>query len=316
MEVLLMRLNQEDKQELREKVEIALMSVPPKQKIHLDKSVLEELLFDTIVTNQKTRETVKLPVWSGDFLRKLDLSEVSFDNVSWSLLVNTVSTVIPFGRRFFDSESYDKFCDSSVSEVLGAKGKVNYSHTNAKIDFSRSWEAKHDHFEICCCDFSGVDLSHNSMFGLEFVCYSDLSDTGIILTQDMFKGKSRVFAKTKLSNVDLSGFTVNVKDIVDEFQYLFDIDCDLSNSSIHITVDSKEDLSDSSGSKRLKTRFHDMLAFGYLNGCYINDKKVLSPEEQQALAEKTKSAYGDMKEDYISSVLQSIDEQKKGFGSK
>ncbi len=80
-----MELNNSRKEELRKNILEQLKNVPEGEKIHLDKKLLEDLLFEEIVVVESKGLTAKLPVWSGEFLRKIDLSEVSFENVSWSL---------------------------------------------------------------------------------------------------------------------------------------------------------------------------------------------------------------------------------------
>ena len=73
-----MKLNQKDKIEFRnflkeelQKIELGL------EKIKIPKEILEQLIFDI---NSET--CAKKIAWSGDFLQKLDLSEISFDNVN------------------------------------------------------------------------------------------------------------------------------------------------------------------------------------------------------------------------------------------
>ena len=64
-----MKLNHQDKTELRISAETILSDVKKGNRIHIGKEILEELLFDTIVYNKKEKKTLKLPVWSG-FFRK------------------------------------------------------------------------------------------------------------------------------------------------------------------------------------------------------------------------------------------------------
>ena len=89
-----MRLSEKDRYAFRERIEVMLRKVPEGQRIKLDKDLLEDLLFVKKTVNEEKDIMVKLPVWSGKFLRKIDLSEVSFDNVSWTMLDNITSIAI------------------------------------------------------------------------------------------------------------------------------------------------------------------------------------------------------------------------------
>ena len=101
-----MKLNKQGREELRKKIEEQLQNVPEGQRVHLDKELLEELLFETITYNKNTNEKLKLPVWSGDFLRKIDLSEVSFEDVAWTLVVEELWD--------YPEEEYYEFMDEET----------------------------------------------------------------------------------------------------------------------------------------------------------------------------------------------------------
>ena len=81
-----MKLNKESKDKLREQIEKMLEVVPKGERIKIDKEILEELLFEQEMSNRDYGEVLaKFLVWSDDFLSKLDLSEISFDNMVWDL---------------------------------------------------------------------------------------------------------------------------------------------------------------------------------------------------------------------------------------
>ena len=87
--------------ELREIIKQRLDKVPEGERIHIEKSVLEILLFDSVNDGNGL-----CPVWSGSFLSKIDLSEISFDDVLWI--------------------------------------DATYENTNARIDFSKSASSRVD----------------------------------------------------------------------------------------------------------------------------------------------------------------------------
>ena len=81
-----MKLCTKSKNELRDFIEEKIIDFPENQKLQLDSKILEDLLFETITIDKEKGIILKLPVWSGNFLKKIDLSQVDFSNVSWAIL--------------------------------------------------------------------------------------------------------------------------------------------------------------------------------------------------------------------------------------
>ena len=75
-----MRLTNDQKTDLRYKIKRLLESDEVKERIKIDKELLEQLIFDE--GNYKGAHC-KVVAWSGSFLSKIDLSEIDFDNVLW-----------------------------------------------------------------------------------------------------------------------------------------------------------------------------------------------------------------------------------------
>ena len=65
--------------QLRKMVEEKIKMVPEGKRLYINKELLERLLFE-----QETRYLtfIKIPMWTGEFLSKIDLSEISFENVN------------------------------------------------------------------------------------------------------------------------------------------------------------------------------------------------------------------------------------------
>ena len=171
-----MELNEKSKDELRKTIIKRVKDFPYGRRAHIDKELLESLLFKKIVYNRDTGETLKLPVWSGDFLKKIDLSEVDFEDVSWSLFVeDTYDFPEEEYEEFMDKETYDEM--EFILPTLKQGDRVNYSETNARIDFKKSFEYKKTgRINIMFCDFSYVDLSNNTIDGTSnlFECNSHI----------------------------------------------------------------------------------------------------------------------------------------------
>lgn len=306
-----MKLNKQGREELRKKIEEQLQNIPEGQRVHLDKELLEELLFETITYNKNTNEKLKLPVWSGDFLRKIDLSEVSFEDVAWSLIVEkTWDYAEEAYKEFMDEETYDNMAETLPT--LNHDDKVNYSYTNANIDFSKSFEYKKiGRIRLLFCNFSGIDLSKNDMSKTKSIYNCDLADTKISLLPEMFADKKDVeFGGTCLKNIDLSNFSCDAIDMISETSP-FHFDCDFTNTGLNVSVNPNFNEQEESYEKE-ELRY----MISNLSGCYVNGKLIHSLEERQAIVQEKKAEYEKMKEDLINSTLGSIEQQTSGFGRK
>ena len=138
-----MNLSKESKDELRTIIKDNLKNIPDGQQIHLNKDILEFLLFDEIVVNQEKNLKMKIPVWSGEFLRKIDLSEVDFTDVSWQVFSDS-------NIRLEEIECDDDFnIKIMIIKENNKNYTINYSYTNAVIDLTKSFEAKN--CVLCRC---------------------------------------------------------------------------------------------------------------------------------------------------------------------
>ena len=313
-----MKLNKQGKEELRAKVLEQLASVPDGQRIHLEKEVLEELLFDTYAEQlnytwgnlEGQKAQVKYLVWTGKFLRKIDLSEVSFDDVLWDL------DYVPAGY----------FMYGTPYRYEGIR-EIDLSNTNARIDFSKSFEGKHLRNDenkgnnkdiiITRCFFDNVDLSNN-VLGDTCDCWlreCDFSNTGIVLN---FGGEYGIsMADCNFTGLDLSKYTV------DEFFFTTDrrisgedgrlltggVNNNFTNTGLNVQTYEE-------GPALVTRHLGQEIQMGNLVGCYVNGKKILSLKERQAVAQEKGAKYEKYKEDLISGTTSSIEQQSSGFGRK
>lgn len=286
-----MDLNDSEKAELRKMLEKELKKVPEGKKIPLDKELLESLIFDTNIEtlsnawgeNSGKQVIVKYIVWSGPFLSKINLEEVSFDDVLWNV----------------DYEN-DKYFEDSFYHY-NAITRIDLSGTNAKIDFSKSIFAKYNvdsnnFFIIKFSHFNGVDLSNNTIDCNCFISQCDFSNTNINI--NLNSNYDIQIAKTNLSGNDFSKYTVDEKNFTyDKNIHL--IDCDLTNTGLNIEFKLK--------SKNYKSEIvNEEIKKGYLNGCYVNGKKILSEEEQKALTQTKLEEFEAYKKEIFDSVSASI----------
>lgn len=315
-----MKLNEKSKIELREKIEELLLGAPDGQRIHLDKDLLEGLLFDTIEPKSKDGVLAKLPVWSGNFLRKIDLSEVSFDGVAWSVLNQTsgpnynmpwTSIGDNYGLHSDETEMRDwKY------RIIADGQKINYSYTNANIDFSSSWEAKVlGKSSFYLCDFSGIDLSNKDLSDVEVIMDCNLSNTGVKLSSEQLyqryeigevKKPLRIY-RTSFSGNDLSNIEIAV-----DYSYLRH-DIDLSGTGAHIKYDVDSMASDKSifwhenedlamKKAHISTAINKTTNEGFWDGCYVNGNLYFSDADK-------KGVYARYSQGIFDSVVGNIEEQ-------
>lgn len=301
-----MELNAQSKKELKEKIGELLEEVPEGQRIQLDKDLLEDLLFDTVTLNKEKDIKVKLPVWWGKILKKIDLSQVDYTNVSWSLS--------SLNQYFFEDE-FEDFIRSGLEvdkeaffSILENKEYdtnraycIDYTGTNARIDLSKSFDAIHfKKIVMHNLDFTGHDFSQQDLTGIKWIWLveSSLKDTNLPI------GNIDLSAcYSDLSGLDLS----NIK--IDGVQYLMgDHDnlghCDLTDSGVQI-VYNEENLNEYIKESSYASYQEDLTEAMNKNwiGCYLNGEKVLSPEERQRVE------YENYKQQIFDSVSSSIEEQ-------
>lgn len=327
-----MKLNKKGKDELRQKIEEELKEVPVGQRVHLDKELLESLLFDTCTEklsdlwgiNSGKDVQVKYIVRSGAFLSKIDLSEVSFDNVMWKLN--------------YEPESY--FIEGSKYHYQGID-IIDLGNTNARIDFSKSVDGKYGEsstsLEFYGCNFGGVDLSNNIIDCDCHIYECNFSNTNISI--NLNSNHSIKIYDSDMSGNDFSAYTVDEK-IFTAVEDTFVVDCNLNNTGLKVKFTAipseimaaykrlmterssiskeealmlKNQIGDYSVVIASQQSVGERIKYGYLNGCYINGKKILSKEKKKVIAEEKLKEYEKYKIEVFDSVFASIEEQKNGM---
>lgn len=259
--------------------------------------MLEELLFETVIINKEKDIKLKLPVWSGEFLKKIDLSQVDFTDVSWSMLgVNDIYMnsffVYRWIRRGVEVDEsalflLEHFRKDNFERYKLANGYiVGYAGTNAKIDLSKSYEAKHEkRLLIQLCNFNGLDFSQQDLSTIEtaFVLGSNLGDTKLPI------GNVPIVAlHSDLSGIDLSNKEINAFNYMCSDKDSFG-NCNLTNCGVHIDMDMNE----FENRERELQEFQKAMS-EKMTGCYLNGVKILSEEEQQVVGEEEREEYEKM----------------------
>ena len=220
-----MMLTEVKKDEIRKDIENLLQFVPEGQRMDFDSELLEELLFRKVIVDEKKGLFFKVPVWSGAFLRKLNLSHVSFEDVS-------------FGN---DSHIYDYIKDINKMREIESimddfySSEVDYSGTNVNIDLTKLFCSKHGFLALSCCNLSNLDLSSYDLSEMEYLFLSscNVSNTGLNIPKDIKLSAH----DSNLSFLDLSGRTINGIEYLEDANYKHLTNSILCNTCIDIEFD-------------------------------------------------------------------------------
>lgn len=239
--------------ELRKKYEKELSKLEPGERIHIDKNLLESLLFETKELYYRYNgepDKIKFLVWSGPFLSKIDLSEISFDNVEWDIKYDEYNY-----RELKVLTKKQKDHNIGVYKLNNIHS-IDLSNTNAKIDFNKSASfLREGRVIIRHCNFSSTNLSNNKLKNC-YIDSSNLSNTGIKINDEIC-GQHYIntfkITITNLSNNDFSYFHPFRKT---EFERYFGR-CNFDNTGLNILVEENQTLDRVIGENSVK-------------GCFIN----------------------------------------------
>ena len=307
-----MELNTESKNKLRAKIVEELKGVPANKKVKLDKYLLESLLFDelkyTISNGNKTTTlNPRIPVWSGEFLRNIDLSEVDFTNVSWSSLGFDCKALAE-KDSIFPREILKKI-EQKRTSLENRKYLVNYSCSNANIDLSKSFEAINIHnIDIRKCNFAGLDFSKQELDDINgiYVIESDISGTKLHIP---FTSHLEAYSSS-LCGLDLSDITI------DGWHYLGYLGGKTTNLTYcklcgtHINIDLRLPLP-----QGFDAILCEAMRTSLIN-CYINGTLIKSPAKLKSEKTELQKQYQLMESEEITAVVTSIQKQLGTYPKK
>lgn len=240
------------------------------KRIHLPKEDIEKILFDIYPFTDAKRIG-----FNSKNIHKLDLSEVSFEDVSF------IS---------FDPEK-----------------PINLANTNARIDLSKSWDYKDKSaLYLANIDLRNVDLSNNDFEELTknktaTIWSCNLSNTKLQITPKV----SASFINCNLSNNDLIGLIIHLK--ISDGKYLLSTGllelthCNISNTNI--TLNPSHNM--------LKYQLYYLQNDPNFTGCYLNGNKI-SPQSMNVNdTEKMLVSLDDYDRERIEYTLKLIDKQIK-----
>ena len=322
-----MRITEQNKRELQQLIEKELEKVPFGKRISLDSELLEALLFEKIVIDEETGLTVKFPFWSGEFLRKLDLSKISFEDVSFGfpyIPKNAIRDDMMIRLELATINFYD-------GETI-----VDYSHTNANIDLSKLFGARFGVVTLSECNLKGIDLKNQDLSNIEivYIVQSDVSNTGLFIPSDVVLQAY----ESNLSNINLSNREIdgNLYISQDTFPYGALADCCLLNTGISIEFDENKYIN--THEKKFKQyrdcyekkdmmwyilkelyedhekRYENAFSKNWI-GCFVNGEKIKLNNyiEEEYPINKVSD---EEKQELFSSVVNSIEQQLNGYKTK
>lgn len=219
-----MKLSEKRKQELRKEIYEITKNIPNGERIKIDNDVLDELIF--FKGKMICGTLFKIPVWTGNFLSKIDLSNLSFDDVRFDIpycmksFYNrlddvtkkyfTESWVIESGGvvpvdiyyppyldnegKVYDFKTYDNF---EFERKIGMKYSddylINFANTNIRLTTLPE--------KLVSCNFTNVDLSKSRPFFIEIVkCNFSNTKLNIDSFLDIEWSKYCNFSNNDLSN--------------------------------------------------------------------------------------------------------------------
>lgn len=149
-----MKLNYNDRCKLRDYLLKMLESVPVGEKVLLSSDLLDQLIFER--SRGYDGLLYKVPVWTGSFLKKLDLSNISFERVLWNRTSDCLDELFSSDAKRRLQLSYN------IHDYRNGFYDIDFGGTNIRITSFSNLST----YGIRNCNLEGVDLS-NSKFTID-----------------------------------------------------------------------------------------------------------------------------------------------------
>lgn len=146
-------------------------------RLRIDTKLLDELIF---CKRSDNKGLIKIPIWTGSFLKKIELKNVSFDSVIFGI--------------FDDKENIIE--NDSIYDI-------DFSDTDIKVDFSKCRAAG----LLSSCNFKGVDLSNSCSETIRMAKSCNFSGTNIKL--NLNQNDKVCFVKCNFSDNYMKGLEIN-----------------------------------------------------------------------------------------------------------
>lgn len=258
---------------LRGRIKNYLDNYKDNEKVIITKELLEYLLFEVIEVNINGKwYKVKVPIWSGEFLSKIDLKDIGFQDVLWNydICVANNSIFIRVLQAIHQIKSTNPVYATPPYEIC-------YADTNAQIDLAESFIfnfgkssgiQKYDGLiSVARCNFSGTNIKVGK---------------GVKAIQFLYSN----FAKTKILIPNISRLTLRDTDLSDNDLAHLCIDglsnhfhgSSFRNSGINVNLDASElesyiEIDEIHFKKLFIKMFNDYFVGCNVNGNYLNYHK-------------------------------------------
>ena len=228
----MIKLSEEKKQELRKEIYEKAKKVPEGQRIEIDNDILEELIFFKAKMLDGT--TFKIPIWTGDFLSKIDLSKLSFEGVRFDLpfctektynqlddetkkhftsnhfVVEEVKIEEFYFPPYLNNEGYvynlkenddnSNEYERKISALCSDEYAINFANTNINLTSLPEY--------LTCCNFENVDLSKIRPFFL-VTSKCNFKNTNLKIDDPMFfvsQNKYCNYSDNDFSNLEINKY--------------------------------------------------------------------------------------------------------------
>ena len=277
-----MKLKKETIKELREKLENKLSKVHLEKRISISPKILEQLLFETRKT--KDGKLAKFIVWSGPFLKNIDLSKVSFYSVAW-------------GMSYPDEFVEEKEVKRTSHDI------IDLSFTNANIYFSNSFDVLiGKELEIKFVNLGGVDLSNSNFEKVKSGEYCNFSTTNLKF-KDITNAKNYFMCDFSFNN--FSNIKMDSSCLHSSFEKTTFLSCNFKNTELEIIHNEPANPVVSLCS--LQSSLVNGIQEGRLDGCYVNGVRILSKEEQEELKQHLIKQYKKFEENIIQEIEEELE---------
>lgn len=199
---------------LRDRVKKQLDDYHGGERVSIPIELLDHLLFEIVeVKIEGNWYKVKVPVWSGEFLAKIDLSEVSFTDVLWNYDLSLASNFI------FRELSYTiQQIKSTIPICSVPPYEICYANTNAQINLTEGFISNYGKvanntkynglISVGKCNFSGTDVRiGEGARAIQFL-YSNFVKSGIFIPKPILFRRLYLYC-TNLSGIDLKHLSID-----------------------------------------------------------------------------------------------------------
>jgi len=282
-----MKLNNRDKNKIRKYIEEQLKEVPEGTRIELDPDLLSNLIFEKY--NKGREKIIAFPVWTGEFLRKIDLSEIVFEGCCTQNTVYGIKKTL-MGQLHFEEKKAEK----KAQELY--KGEVNFSYTNIEPEFNYTIWGGLENWNL-----EGTFLLNSSIDQCEYIHNCNFSHSKLF----GYYIKAHNTTDCKFDGCDFNDVTIEITPETNQKTIKFLISNSFKYTELKIDCKNLQGMNSS-----FKQLFGTMYTLGKLDGCYLNGKYINPRELIESKKESLAYEYNHLVEDTYNSIDEAIKKVK------